>query len=112
MSSKKCKTIAIICFIASALCAVGFVVSGFFNMPGKTERFLNRYEKLCNAGKLNRIEKLYFEDKNTLPAVAEVYADAKKPGLYGTIVIDAEGKLPAVKVLGALYRGRSAIVFP
>ena len=48
----------------------------------------------------------------TLPAVAEVYADAKKPGLYGTIVIDAEGKLPAVKVLGALYRGRSAIVFP
>ena len=72
MSSKKCKIIAIICFIASALCAVGFVVSGFFNMPGKTERFLNRYEKLCNAGNLNRIEKLYFEDKNTPAAVAEI----------------------------------------
>ena len=72
MNSKKCKPIAIICFIASALCAVGLVVSGILNSPKKTERFLNRYEKLCNAGDEDRIEKLYFEDKSTPAVVAEI----------------------------------------
>jgi len=47
----------------------------------------------------------------TLPDVAELFGDAKKPGLFGTMAVDCDGKLPAVKALGALYRSRNAIAF-
>lgn len=46
-----------------------------------------------------------------LPAVAGLLGDVKQPGLFGTLVVDTEGKLPAVKAIGTLYRSRSAVAF-
>ncbi len=47
----------------------------------------------------------------SLPNVAERFADAKKPGLYGTVVLETSAKTGPEKVIGVLYRGRNALDF-
>ena len=44
-----------------------------------------------------------------LGGVAETLRDAKKPGLTGMMVVDCEGKLSPVKILGAIYRCRKVV---
>ncbi|MBP5281503.1 MAG: hypothetical protein J6Z22_03295 [Lachnospiraceae bacterium] len=46
-----------------------------------------------------------------LSGVAETLRDAKKAGLTGMMVVDCDGKLAPVKVLGATYRCRRAVSF-
>ena len=45
-----------------------------------------------------------------LPTIASSFIDTKKPGLYGTVAIEGTDKLAPESVVGALYRGRNALI--
>ena len=45
----------------------------------------------------------------SLPTLAETFVDAKKPGLYGMLTVEGSEKLAPESVIGAMYRGRSAL---
>ena len=47
----------------------------------------------------------------TLPSVGELFADVKKPGLMGLLAVADADKAPAENMIGAIYRGRKAVVF-
>ena len=60
--SKNCKILAIVCFALMALLLAGFGVSGIVNRSSAAERFLNKYEKVCQEGNRDKLLKMYAKE--------------------------------------------------
>ncbi|MBR4581525.1 MAG: hypothetical protein IKO32_09855 [Lachnospiraceae bacterium] len=59
---KNCRIFAIICFAVSVLCLIGFGISGIANRSSSAERFLNKYETICQTADRAKLRKLYVKD--------------------------------------------------
>ena len=58
-TAKNCRIFAIICFVVCVLCLIGFGISGIANRSSAAERFLNKYETICQTADRAKLRKLY-----------------------------------------------------
>lgn len=69
--AKNCRIFAIICFAICLLCLIGFGISGIANRSSSAEKFLNKYEKICQNAERDKLKKLYVKGAN-LPDASEM----------------------------------------
>ena len=80
LDAKKCRVFAIICFVICLLCLIGFGVSGIANRSSSAEKFLNKYEKICQNSDREKLKKLYVKGANLSdPSEMSIPYEGKNP---------------------------------